>query len=99
MERNQSKRPLSIDVLRTRIREFAEARDWEKFHSPKNLCMALIAEVGELTEHFQWLSEKKSLRVADKEKKKIAEELGDVFIYLIRLSDRLGIDLLRAAAE
>jgi len=99
MKGSKVKRALSVDVLRSRLRQFARARDWEKFHSPKNLCMALAAEVGELTEQFQWLSEKQSRGLSDKAKARVAQELADVFIYLLRLSDRLGIDLLKAAAR
>lgn len=85
--------------LKENIDKFAQERDWEQFHSPKNLSMALSVEVAELMEHFQWLTEEKSRNLSDEEKEEIAKELGDVFIYLIRLSDQLGIDLLKAAED
>ena len=79
------------------LREFAEARDWDQFHSPKNLAMALSVEVAEIVEHFQWLTEEESFNLPPDKIDKIKEEIGDVLIYLIRLSDKLGIDPLRAA--
>ena len=86
-----------LGELRERLRRFARERDWEQFHSPKNLAMALIAEAAELVEHFQWLTETQS-RVLDPEKREqVAQELADVFLYLVRLADRLDIDLLEAA--
>jgi dCTP diphosphatase len=86
-----------LNGLKIRLREFAEARDWNQFHSPKNLSMALSVEVAEIAEHFQWLTEKQS---EDLPKHKLAEvetELADTLIYLIRLADKLNIDLIRAA--
>lgn len=79
------------------MREFAAKRDWDKFHSPKNLAMALAAEVGELIEHFQWLTEDESKSLAGEKLEKVEEELADILIYLVRLSDKLGIDLVDAA--
>lgn len=87
----------SLQDLQQRLRDFAAARDWEQFHSPKNLAMALIVEAGELLEHFQWLTEEQSLRVDAKTHAKIEEELADVFLYLLRLADRAGVDLEAAA--
>lgn len=83
--------------LRDRLRRFAAERDWEQFHSPKNLAMALIVEAGELVEHFQWLTEKQSQQLPPDARAKIAEELADVLLYLVRLADRLDIDLEQAA--
>ena len=83
--------------LAARLREFAEERDWEQFHSPKNLSMALAVEAAELLEHFQWLTEGESLALAPAKREEVAEELADVFIYLLRLADRLGVDLHGAA--
>ena len=79
------------------LREFATARDWDQFHSPKNLAMALAAEVGELLEVFQWLTEAQSRRLESGQAAAASEELADVLLYLIRLSDKLGIDLIAAA--
>ena len=77
------------------LKEFAEARDWEQFHSPKNLAMALSGEVGELTEIFQWMTEADSRHAASSPETAVAvrEELADVALYLIRLADVLEVDL------
>lgn len=83
--------------LRDRLRAFAAERDWEQFHSPKNLAMALIVEAGELVEHFQWLTENESRQPPAETRAKIEEELADVLLYLVRLADRLDIDLEQAA--
>jgi dCTP diphosphatase len=87
----------TLDELRQRLREFARARDWEQFHSPKNLSMALIVEAAELVEHFQWLTEAQSHALAPEKRREVEEEIADVFIYLTRLSDLLGVDLMQAA--
>ena len=84
-------------LLRDKLRAFADVRDWDQFHSPKNLSMALMVEVAELMEHFQWLTESQSGALEDKHKPAVAEELADVLLYLVRLSDKLGVDLLEAA--
>ncbi len=84
--------------LRDRLREFADARDWNQFHSPKNLAMALIAEAAELVEHFQWLTEEESARLSPASKGAVAEELADVLAYLVRIADKLDIDLLAAVS-
>lgn len=81
-----------------RLRAFAEARDWQQFHSPKNLAMALVVEAGEVVEHFQWLREDESAALEPERKAAVAAELADVLAYLVRLADTLGIDLLDAAA-
>ncbi len=86
-------------LLRDKLRAFAEARDWEQFHTPKNLSMALMVEVAELMEHFQWLSAAQSENLAESDKAAVAEELADVLLYLVRLSDRLGVDLQQAALQ
>jgi dCTP diphosphatase len=82
--------------LRDRLRDFASARDWNQFHSSKNLAIALSVEAGELLEHFQWISEKASAPPPTK-LGEIEEEMADVFLYLIRLADTLNVDLVRAA--
>jgi dCTP diphosphatase len=84
-------------MLRDKLRAFAEARDWDQFHSPKNLSMALMVEVAELMEHFQWRTEAQSLDLAAETKDAVSEELADILLYLIRLSDKLDVDLLEAA--
>lgn len=89
----------SIDELRERLREFARERDWEQYHSPKNLAMALIVEAAELVEHFQWLTEPQSQALPPDKREQVAQELADVFIYLVRLADRVDIDLLDAAQK
>ncbi|HDK37843.1 MAG TPA: nucleotide pyrophosphohydrolase [Thiolapillus brandeum] len=78
---------------------FARERDWEQFHSPKNLSMALAGETGELLEHFQWLTEEQSMQLDQKKKQSVALEMADIFIYLLRLAERLDIDLLDAAQQ
>ncbi len=89
--------PSDLLTLRDNLRAFAEARDWDQFHSPKNLSMALMVEAAELMEHFQWLTEAQSSELAPGNKQAIGEELADILLYLVRLSDRLDIDLLDAA--
>ncbi|GMR04073.1 MAG: nucleotide pyrophosphohydrolase [Gammaproteobacteria bacterium] len=86
-----------LDELKERLRQFTAERDWEQFHSPKNLSMALIVEAAELVEHFQWLTEAQSAHLTPDELSAVEEEMADVFIYLTRLSDILGVDLLDAA--
>ena len=87
----------SLDDLKNQLREFARVRDWEQFHSPKNLAMAMIVEAAELTEHFQWLTEAQSQALDPEQREQVAQELADVFLYLVRLADRLDIDLMDAA--
>ena len=84
-------------MLRDKLRAFAEVRDWDQFHSPKNLSMALMVEVAELMEHFQWLSEAQSGNLAATDKDAVAEELADILLYLVRLADKLDVDMLKAA--
>jgi dCTP diphosphatase len=89
----------SLDALRERLAEFVEERDWEQFHNPKNLAMALAAEAGELLEHFQWLSADEAQQLDPAVRAEVALELADILMYLVRLSDRLDIDLLAAAGR
>lgn len=91
--------PDSLEQLRARLAEFATARDWEQFHTPKNLAMALAGEAGELIEHFQWLTPEQSAALGPERRREVAHELADILIYLIRLADRLGVDLLDATHE
>ena len=87
-----------LDDLRERLRRFAAERDWERFHSPKNLATALIVEAAELVEHFQWLTEAESAALPREKKAEVADELADVLVYLVRIADKLDIDLLAAVA-
>jgi dCTP diphosphatase len=87
-----------IADLQEQLREFARERDWEQFHTPKNLAMALAGEVGELVEIFQWLTPEQSAEVMRGDRASdVEDELADVLIYLTRLADVLGVDLNRAA--
>jgi len=87
----------SLDELNATLLAFARDRDWEQFHSPKNLSMALAGEAGELLEHFQWLTEAQSADLSEEKQEAVAMELADLLIYLLRLAERLDIDLLEAA--
>ncbi|MCU0766509.1 MAG: nucleotide pyrophosphohydrolase [Gammaproteobacteria bacterium] len=87
----------SLDDLSQRLLAFARARDWEQFHSPKNLAMALIAECAELVEHFQWLSEEQSYALPADKREAVALEMADILIYLLRCAERLDVDLVDAA--
>lgn len=91
--------PDSLERLRRRLAEFAAQRDWDQFHSPKNLTMALIAEAAELVEHFQWLTEGQSRALPASRRQAVADELADVLIYLVRTADALDIDLIAAAVD
>lgn len=86
-----------ISTLQLRLREFAQARDWEKFHSPKNLVMALTVEAAELQEIFQWLNESQAAALDAIQRERVAEEMADVLLYLCRLADVVKIDLQQAA--
>lgn len=87
----------SLEQLNQRVLQFARDRDWEQFHSPKNLAMALAGEGGELLEHFQWLTEAQSQSLDPDKKDAVALEMADILIYLVRLAERLDIDLVDAA--
>ena len=87
----------TLTHLRDRLRAFAAERDWDQFHNPKNLAMALSGEVGELLEHFQWLTFEEAAALSPDARGEVALEAADVLLYLVRLCDRLGIDLEDAA--
>jgi NTP pyrophosphatase (non-canonical NTP hydrolase) len=87
----------SLEELRDRLRAFALERDWDQYHTPKNLSMALVAEAAELIEHFQWVEGNQSHLLADKTRQSVEEELADILIYLVRIADKLDIDLYQAA--
>ena len=89
---------MNFDTLRSVLRFFAAERDWDRFHSPKNLAMALSVEVAELVEHFQWLTEAESAALSPETAAQVAEEIADVQIYLVRLADKLGIEIESAVA-
>ena len=89
----------TLAALQRELESFAAERDWQQFHSPKNLAIALAVEAAEVMEHFQWLTEEQSAALAPERLEKVRLELADVFIYLLRLADRLGVDLLAAAAD
>ena len=91
--------PDSLARLDARLLAFARERDWEQFQSPKNLAMALAGEAGELLEHFQWLTEAQSASLDERKRRAVAHELADILNYLVRLAERLDIDLLAAADE
>ena len=86
-----------LEKIKLRLRQFAKERDWDQFHSPKNLSMALSAEVAEIVEHFQWLTEEQSKSLPEEKLEEVETELADTLIYLVRLADKLDIDLLAAA--
>lgn len=83
--------------LREKLRKFAAEREWDQFHSPKNLAIALSIETSELLEHFQWMTEQKSCELPPEERSAVAKEMADVLLYLVRLADKLNVDLINAA--
>ena len=89
----------ALSDLSQRLRKFAAERDWDQFHSPKNLAMALVAEAGELAAEFQWLTEAESREPSAEQLARMRAEAADVLNYLVRLADKLGIDLIAAAQE
>lgn len=88
-----------LEVLRLALRHFAAERGWERFHSPKNLATAMLVEAAEVAEHFQWRTEVESAALDDAARAAVAMELADVLLYLVRLADKLDIDLAAAARE
>ena len=89
----------TLTSLRDRLRAFAADRDWDQFHAPKNLSMALIVEAAELAEHFQWMTAEESENLEPEKREQVGEEMADVLLYLVRLADKLDIDLLEAAGR
>jgi NTP pyrophosphatase (non-canonical NTP hydrolase) len=89
----------SLDDLRARLRTFAAARDWEQFHTPKNLAMSVAIEAAEIMEHFQWLTAAQGASLDAAAKRAVGHEIADVLLYLVRLADVLDIDMLAAARE
>ncbi|MBK6657364.1 MAG: nucleotide pyrophosphohydrolase [Proteobacteria bacterium] len=88
----------SFTELRDALRRFAAERDWEQFHTPKNLAMALSVEAAELLEHFQWTADSNPGSLTPEARQEVGDEAADVLLYLVRLADKLDIDLLGAAA-
>jgi NTP pyrophosphatase (non-canonical NTP hydrolase) len=88
-----------LTQLRDALRQFAADRDWDQFHSPKNLASALAVEAAELLERFQWLTEDESRKLSAADLARVREELADVLNYLVRLADKLDVDLLEAARD
>ncbi len=89
----------SLVELRQKIDSFVNERDWAQFHSPKNLAMAMIVEAAELVEHFQWDTIQESYDLSAEKRQEVAHELADTFVYLLRLSEVTGIDLIQAAND
>jgi len=87
----------SLRDLAVQLSQFAEARDWKQFHSPKNLASALAVEAGELLEHFQWLTEEQSRALPPEKREAVSAELADVLLYLVQLASALGVDPVEAA--
>ncbi len=85
-----------LDNIKQQLREFAKERDWDQFHSPKNFSMALIVECAELVEHFQWLTDDQSKHLSAETLDEVSLEMADIMIYLIRLADKLDVDLLQS---
>lgn len=85
-----------FETIKQELRAFAEQRDWDQFHSPKNLAMALNVEAAELLEHFQWLTEQQSASLDEDTLSEVTEEIADIQVYLIRLADKLGVDIVEA---
>jgi NTP pyrophosphatase (non-canonical NTP hydrolase) len=94
-----AKDPDALAQLRNALRQFAAERDWDQFHSPKNLASALAVEAAELLERFQWLTEDESRKLPPAELAKVRQEMADVLNYLVRLADKLDVDLLAAARD
>ena len=86
-----------MNELKERLRVFAREREWEQFHTPKNLSMALSVEAAEILEHFQWLTDRESCNLSADARSAVAGEIADVLIYLVRLADTMGIDPVEAA--
>lgn len=88
-----------FESLKTRLRRFADERDWNQYHSPKNLAMALSVEVAELVECFQWLTEAQSQSLDSDQRQAVIDEIADVQLYLVRLADKLDVDIVQAVEQ
>ncbi|WP_373975801.1 nucleotide pyrophosphohydrolase [Chitinibacter sp. SCUT-21] len=87
---------MNLAELSIKIREFADERDWRQYHNPKNLVMAMSVEMAELVEHYQWLTPDQAAHLEVDEQSPIAQEMADVLLYMLRLSDELGLDMEQA---
>ena len=96
---NNISQSIGLERLRDELRKFAIERDWDQFHSPKNLAAALAVEAAELLEPFQWLTEAQSRSLSAKQKQAVQSEMADVLLYLVRLADKLDVDVIAAAME
>ena len=96
---NESPQSSELNELRNLVREFVAERDWDQFHTPKNLAMALIVEAAELAEHFQWLNTGTLEELDAGKRKEIRLEMADVLVYLIRMADKLEVNLASAVSE
>ncbi len=96
---SEEKESVDLNELRDRLRAFNAKRDWDQYHSPKNLATSLVIEAAELAEIFQWLTEEESARLSAENRQHAEEEIGDVFLYLLNLADKLGIDPTEAARK
>jgi NTP pyrophosphatase (non-canonical NTP hydrolase) len=92
-------RPDRLEALRAQLRAFVAERDWDQFHTPKNLAMALVAEAGELVEHFQWLTPEQSGNLPAEARTEVELEIADVLLFLLRLCDKLEVDAIAAAEK
>jgi len=92
---------MEINVIQEKLSIFSDERDWNQFQSPKNLSMGLVREAAELLELFQWLTEQQSIDIVNSEKQMalVREEIADVFLFLVRLADKLDVDIEKAALE
>ncbi len=99
MSHDESKVPHSLTSLRDAQRAFAAERDWDQFHTPKNLAAALAVEAAELLEPFQWLTPEESARLTPEQLAAVREEMADVLLYLVRLADKLDVDLIASAHD
>jgi len=88
-----------LENLKVKLQAFADDRDWDQFHSPKNLSMALSVEASELVECFQWLTEEQSKNLSPKQRQAVIDEMADVQIYLLRLATKLNVDMLKAVEQ
>ena len=89
----------SLEALRAKLNAFVKERDWEQFHSPKNLSMAMMVEAAELLELFQWNTEAESYALTPEKREAVSHELADTFVYLLRIAEVLNIDLITAANQ
>ncbi len=89
----------TIKDVQDALETFVNEREWQPYQSPKNLAMALTGEVGELVEHFQWLTQQESGQLNSEQMSEVTDEMADVFIYLVRLADKLDVDLISAAEQ